>query len=174
MSLFLFLLLVSFRFQYISEASKGIDDELNSSACDGEGTWSAVTFQNTYHTAASRITSAEVSSGVDWFEASCPTQSFVYSCYYHNKKAKSVLSSLDHRRWDTPNAACLRFYPYDFIQSLSGRRLVLYGDSVMGQIWQSLVCSLNQVTNSTLRYGEHIYAGRFTKRIALILLFDRS
>ena len=88
----------------------------------------------------------------------CPAQQASYTCYYQsgggktsgrgNDKNRPKL--LEHRHFipNNPNS-CSPFHPLEFLKMIAHRRILMLGDSMMGQTWESLVCSLYKLEGIT-------------------------
>lgn len=87
----------------------------------------------------------------EWLKYACPTQSFIYSCYYHEGHLESVLpknyaENAEQRVFVAKDPQCLPFYPYNFLDVIRNRRLLFIGDSVAMQVFESLICALHKST----------------------------
>jgi len=75
----------------------------------------------------------------EWRTSACKVQTVMHSCYAHGDTARA--KDLESRRFVPHNRKCLDFNPELLLERIKGRSLLLYGDSVMMQLWQSLVCA---------------------------------
>lgn len=118
-----------------------------------EGSWEQLAFaDDKYHIDAAR-TVHDPQSNQLWLAQACPAQIAVYTCYFHGNASKSA--ELERRRFvlhggSVGKETCEPFFPIDFLQSIRGKRLVLIGDSIMGQLWVSLVCTLHSLVHNRL------------------------
>ena len=70
-----------------------------------------------------------------WRQHACPAEVITYSCFWSNEtRAAQVLR-------DTVQGPA--FSPGHFFALLGGRTVVLVGDSLLMQFWQSVVCRLS-------------------------------
>lgn len=90
-----------------------------------------------------------------YFDAACPSESILHSCYFRNDLDSVTRAKQLEERWFHPTHtdSCPQYDPMKFLQRLRHRRLILIGDSVMAQIFSSLVCSLYKLTLSTYEMG---------------------
>ncbi|RYH20751.1 hypothetical protein EON65_22520 [archaeon] len=98
---------------------------------------------------------AEQKGEKEWESFACPSQALQYSCYYHegNNNAtdgKSRAYEVEYRRFKPSNAACLDFHPFDFLSAIKNRNILLLGDSVVNQVFQTLLCDLNSAVEGTV------------------------
>ena len=77
---------------------------------------------------------------LDWLNQSCPIEEVYYSCYFLGDVRRAEV--LEERVWMSADGECLDFDPQAFLQTVQGRRVFFFGDSVMGQIVFSLFCAL--------------------------------
>jgi hypothetical protein len=78
----------------------------------------------------------------EFVKNACPAQAAMYTCYYGVDEADRA-SMLENRHF-IPNhpQRCQSYTPTKFLQLIRNRKVVMLGDSVIGQIWQSLVFSI--------------------------------
>lgn len=76
-----------------------------------------------------------------WFWEACPSQTTLHSCHFHSNKTHADL--LERRIWVTNDPLCLEFSPFEFLEQLRDRRVIMVGDSLLTQLWQVLVCALH-------------------------------
>jgi hypothetical protein len=127
----------------------------------GEGEWRNITAQDNdslYFLHASRMRQHHDDSkaGIEqdlqeYFQQACPSESLIHACYFHKDRDPLKTQSLEHRLYFPTNPTCQSFDPYLFLEMLRHRRLILIGDSVMGQLFSSLLCSLYRITHAV--YG---------------------
>ncbi len=80
----------------------------------------------------------------------CPAQQAAYTCYYTQPDKRQHWEMLERRQYIPHNTStCHPFTPHKFLHLLKNRRLLLLGDSVMGQTWESLVCALYNLPGLT-------------------------
>lgn len=123
----------------------------------GEGEWMTITSSNDnlYHLYGSRIQQRPDGNITDdllrYFQEACPAESILRSCYFHKDKDFSKLQSLEKRIFIPNNPWCKQFQPLEFLEILRNRRVIMMGDSIMNQIFSSLVCALYRITSAS--YG---------------------
>lgn len=83
-----------------------------------------------------------------WFWEACPAQTTLHSCHFHGNKTHADL--LERRVWVTTDPSCMEFTPLEFLELLRDRRLIILGDSLITQLWQSLVCALHGTAENKL------------------------
>lgn len=100
----------------------------------------------------------------DWLDHACPAQAMIYSCYYHeghpeHKLPRDRAKRLELRRFHPSNAQCLPFLSSRFLNLIANRRVLLLGDSILSQLWQTLVCALHKISDirTYINWG---YAGK--------------
>eukprot|EP01038_Epipyxis_sp_PR26KG_P011254 gene11254-15100_t len=113
------------------------------------GNWiSEPWWKKRFHPVYSRLPfDGNINTTTKWMEEACPTQTMFYTRYYfetHPSQSSSPHRAFDveSRRFVSQDPECKIVYPYDFLNLLTNRRVILLGDSVMNQIWQTLVCLL--------------------------------
>ncbi len=85
-----------------------------------------------------------------YLREACPAQQAGYSCYYTQPDKREHWEMLERRQYIPHNTStCHPFTPHKFLHLLKNRRLLLLGDSVMGQTWESLVCALYNLPGLT-------------------------
>lgn len=106
------------------------------------------------------------SKGVQtWLSHACPVQTFEFSCYYHetfpdnfhffdNQTGRST--AIARRGWKPKHTQCQHFHIHTFLHLLQNKQVLFVGDSVMLQIWTSLVCTLFSASKTALSYMDHI------------------
>ena len=106
-------------------------------ACEQDGEWAdnaALYHQAHVHAARLSLVKQTPQVLVSWHHQACVAQTAMHSCYAHGdeKRARAV----EGRQWRPRGKAggCRAFFPADLLQVLAGRRLLLYGDSVMMQV----------------------------------------
>lgn len=130
------------------------------SCCAGycEGEWKDFDSpdMSTYMTVAARNqldTSDFDASSRIFINNACPAQVVQHTCYYFGDPAHA--RKLEYRRWilkDNPNDRCVPFRPTEFLSLVRDRRVLFLGDSVMGELFVSLLCALYHTTESFYRF----------------------
>ena len=77
-----------------------------------------------------------------WLRSACSVQTIMHSCYAHGDFQRA--QELEFRHWKAKNSQCQRYTSGRFLEVLRGRKILLYGDSVMMQFWQTLVCAAEE------------------------------
>ena len=112
--------------------------------------------------ARTRYDPVHISKSVHKFlREACPAQQAGYSCYYTDTNDEERPKILEQRRFIPYNSStCHPFTPHKFLHLLKNRRLLLLGDSVMGQTWESLVCALYNLPGLTTHlftyFSQHV------------------
>eukprot|EP01033_Poteriospumella_lacustris_P009197 gene9197-6614_t len=95
----------------------------------------------------------------DFLESACPAQVAHYTCYYHGNASHAQelefrryvphqVSTNDPRNADNDDSTCLPFRLVEFLSLLRNRRVFFLGDSILGNLYVSLFCSLYHVAES--------------------------
>lgn len=95
----------------------------------------------------------------DFLESACPAQTAHYTCYYHGNTTHAQelefrryipyhFSTSNPRNEDNDHSTCLLFRPFEFLSLLRNRRMFFLGDSILGNLYVSLFCSLYHVSES--------------------------
>jgi hypothetical protein len=74
-----------------------------------------------------------------WKNSSCRFESIVYSCHYHNN---SNINQLEKRHW---KSKCDKFSSDIFMNLLKRRKLLFFGDSIIHEIWSTLLCHIDGI-----------------------------
>jgi hypothetical protein len=90
----------------------------------------------------------------EYFQQACPSESLLHACYFHKSRNRLQTKSLEYRLYFPTNPTCDQFNPTLFLDTIRHRRIIMIGDSVMSQIFNSLLCSLYKVV-TTATYGLH-------------------
>lgn len=86
----------------------------------------------------------------EWINQACPGESRLYSCSFQGA-TKERLKKLASRVWQPADEKrCLKFWASSFIESIHNKKVLLIGDSIMFQIYSSLICELLQYTEYSL------------------------
>ncbi|OAY63999.1 Protein trichome birefringence-like 36 [Ananas comosus] len=75
------------------------------------------------------------------YEASCPYLSTQFSCQLNGRPD----SDYQRWRWKPQHCSIPRFNALDFLNRIRGKRVMLVGDSIMRNQWESLVCLVEAV-----------------------------
>ena len=91
-----------------------------------------------------------------FLKEACPAQRAAFTCYFSTDNIQRAI--LLEKRYFIPmnNEQCKPFLPLTFLQLLRNRRVVLVGDSIMSQIWESLVCTLYKLDDGRM-IDTHVY-----------------
>ncbi len=134
---------------------------LSYDSCE-EGEWKQLSSTNDglYYLYGSRVTQLPENNDLNadlnaYFAEACPTESLLRSCYFHTDKNYSTIQLLEMRKFKPKNPKCLQFEPFGFLELIRNRRIIMLGDSIMTQIFASLVCALYRVTYSTYDMDFH-------------------
>lgn len=83
-----------------------------------------------------------------FIKTACPAQRAIYSCQFRNDNHTHT-KDLETRTFIPSNTQqCSPFNPFQFLQLLRNRRVLFIGDSITGQIWESLLCTLHPLEDS--------------------------
>ena len=88
-------------------------------------------------------------------QEACPAQQAGYTCYYgeHNQDKSKLLEA---RRFLPHNPmTCQPFTVSKFLKLISNRKILILGDSISGQVWESLVCTLYEISGVTTHLYTH-------------------
>lgn len=115
--------------------------------CEGEWKTAPTSDTGLYHFDETRVpfNASEPSlSASNFLRTACPAQRSAYSCHFTGDEADGVRARELERRvyHPKPESSCFPFAPAAFMKLIEGRKVLMVGDSITGQIWQSLVCSL--------------------------------
>jgi hypothetical protein len=93
-------------------------------------------------------------SGDEFIRTACPAQRAAYTCHYawDGDDMREHAFKLDHiRRYEPHNREqCQPFDPIRFLRLIRHRRVLMLGDSVTAQTWESLVCALYEKQTTSL------------------------
>lgn len=147
----LFILLFSCALLCTIDASRRGD--LPEDSCDGD--WVTVSHDlPLYHLDESRalMNRSNVEQSVrNFLDSACPGQRSAYSCYFtaDSPKALQRAGLLERRDFQLlPNSPCVPYTPAAFLKLMRNRKMLMIGDSISAQIWQSFVCSLYRIDES--------------------------
>jgi hypothetical protein len=153
----LFFLIICVSFLLHGTLSEGPNTSTNSFLYEncGAGNWVNASNDNLYYLFGSRVQqqpNLDVNANLNnFFAEACPAESLLRACYFHTGKDPTKIQSLERRVFKPNNPQCKQFQPLDFLEMLRNRRLILYGDSIMSQIFSAFVCALYRLTTSS--YG---------------------
>lgn len=108
----------------------------------------------------SRLASNE--SFQEWLLHSCPLKSFRYWDCYKTRKIERA-SLIDKREWVPTDINCRPFWPYDFLRTVENKAILFIGDSVMIQVYITMVCELFQSTQTkfNIEWSSEPHVGHF-------------
>jgi hypothetical protein len=123
--------------------------------CDGKWERSSIPDVSSYPIIAARShynSSTSTESSLEFINTACPAQVAHYTCYYHGDTKRA--QNIEFKRFipdppTTENEACLPFHPVEFLELIRNKEVIFYGDSILGNLWTSLFCSLYSTTHST-------------------------
>jgi hypothetical protein len=132
--------------------------------CMEDGIWEERNREVDYVTQAVRIyrnDTKDHSLDQQWLRDACPVEALMFSCYYYLGRNDS--SSIDYRRWkpNDPNSKCRPYLPAEFLKRMKNKSIVFTGDSLMGQYFFALVCTLTSLTTLTYQLN-HMETGNST------------
>lgn len=85
----------------------------------------------------------------EWRRHACPLRSFKVNSWDCFKTAPERAVLVSGRQWvPDEGAACKPFFPFHFLRFLEGKTMLMLGDSIMGQLYIHLVCSLIDVAEA--------------------------
>lgn len=129
-----------------------------------EGSWQTLTHnEGIPHIHAARTAHDPLEakgSNAKWLEQACPAQMAVYTCYFHGNVTRA--RELEMRRYvphpptaPTPPSSssdeqCHAFHAIELLELLRNKHVVFIGDSILTQLWVSLVCLLGPLTQTQL------------------------
>jgi hypothetical protein len=129
-------------------------DQFIQSFCDGKWEGSNSPDISSYQIVAARNhynSSTARNSSLEFVNTACPAQVAHYTCYYLGDPQRAKI--IEFKRF-IPNPSsneddgCLPFHPLEFLELIRNREVILHGDSIIGNVWTSLFCSLYSVTES--------------------------
>ena len=92
-----------------------------------------------------------------WLRSACSVQTVMHSCYAHGDFRRA--QELENRHWVAKRPQCMPYTSGRLLEALRGRKLLLYGDSVMMQLWQTLVCAAEE--DATIQSEMRVSVGWF-------------
>jgi len=84
-----------------------------------------------------------------WMKQACPAESRLYSCPFQGKLIE-LMNKITNRVWKSKDTSCHEFWVSDFLDAITSKNILLIGDSLMFQIYSSLICELLQFVDSKL------------------------
>lgn len=120
-----------------------------------EGDWEQLPYiDDNYHIQAAR--SAHDNNAINrtnqlWLDQACPAQMAVYTCYFHGNASRA--EELERRRFvpkPNPSDRCQAFHPMQLMEKLRDKHVVFMGDSILIQLWVSLVCTIHPLLDTQL------------------------
>jgi hypothetical protein len=124
------------------------------SFCDGKWEASNISDISSYPILAARNhynLSTARESAVEFVNTACPAQVAHYTCYYHGDTQRA--QNIEFKRF-IPNPptndsdGCVSFHPLEFLELIRNRVVIFHGDSILGNVWTSLFCSLYSASKS--------------------------
>lgn len=100
-----------------------------------EGKW-----ENNFYPYLSNFTRSTILTKI-WTEEHCPVEHEHQCCYLHYGIPKG--ESIEKRKFIYNNCEMKDFNPIDFLNLLKNKRILFAGDSVTGQFFVNIVCSLH-------------------------------
>lgn len=105
-----------------------------------EGKWIEHELYPPYHEAQVYVGFGANSSAYDeWFQTACPIECTRFSSYFRGVPLDHI-KELERRFWAPTSTSCIDWSPRRFLKSVKGKSVLLIGDSLMLQVYSSLIC----------------------------------
>lgn len=125
---------------------------VNCEICSGDwGTWtSSAPPVSSFVMSSSRVRNynEDEERNKEWLQNACSVQVVQFSCYYRAMDNDTIVSSIENRHWKSNDPDCRPFWPLDVLESFRNKKILFLGDSLVAQMYMSLVCSLTQSTTT--------------------------
>jgi hypothetical protein len=96
----------------------------------------------------------------DNFSAACPLEAFSRNGYYLGLQNRTQV--LSRRRWISSNESCRSFNESEFLSEIRDRVLVFVGDSLMDEVYSTLICHLYGMVEMEIKAKWQYYQGGTT------------